>query len=67
MFEENDEHTHDRVKKLPIFKKAWEIMLLAIKISESVSKEDIKNIDEAEGEMLEGYAQYIREKLYSIT
>lgn len=58
MFEEN---SYDRIKKLPLFIKAQEIMEISIKISESVSKHDIENLDEAEGDMLEGYAQYIRE------
>ncbi|HSQ46101.1 MAG TPA: hypothetical protein VLM44_04185 [Lutibacter sp.] len=58
MFEEN---SYDRLKKMPIFKKAQEIMEISLKISESVSKHDIENLDDAEGEMLEGYAQFIRE------
>lgn len=58
MFEEN---SFERLKKMPLFKKAQEIMEISLKISESVSKHDIENLDEAEGEMLEGYAQYIRE------
>lgn len=58
MFEEN---SYDRLKKMPLFIKAEEIMKISLKISESVSKHDIENLDEAEGEMLEGYAQYIRE------
>lgn len=59
MFEE--ENTYDRLKKMPIYKKAIEIMEICLKISESVSKHDIENLDEAEGDMLEDYAQYIRE------
>lgn len=58
MFEEN---SYDRIKKMPLFMKAQEIMEISIKISESVSRHEIENLDEAEGEMLEGYAQYIRE------
>lgn len=58
MFEEN---SYDRIKKMPLFIKAQEIMEISLKISESVSKHDIENLDEAEGQMLEGYAQYIRE------
>lgn len=56
-----DESFYDRIKKMPLFIKALEIMEISLKISENVSKHDIENLDEAEGEMLEGYAQYIRE------
>lgn len=58
MFEEN---SYNRLQKMPIFKKAQEIMEISLKISESVSKHDIENLNEAEGDMLENYAQYIRE------
>lgn len=58
MFEEN---SYDRLKKMPLFIKAQQIMEISLKISENVSKHDIENLDEAEGDMLEGYAQYIRE------
>ncbi|MDF1516778.1 MAG: hypothetical protein RQ864_12050 [Lutibacter sp.] len=58
MYEEN---SFERKKKMPLYKKAQEIMEISLKKSESVSKHDIENLDEAEGEMLEGYAQYIRE------
>lgn len=58
MFEEN---SYDHLKKMPLFIKALEIMEISLKISESVSKHDIENLDEAEGDMLEGYAQYIRD------
>ncbi|MDO9038117.1 MAG: hypothetical protein Q7U59_07200 [Lutibacter sp.] len=58
MFEES---SYDRLKNMPLFKKAHEIMEISLKISESVSLHDIENLDEAEGAMLEGYAQYIRE------
>ncbi|MHB1105826.1 MAG: hypothetical protein ACYCZ2_05630, partial [Lutibacter sp.] len=52
---------YDRLKKMPLFKKAQEIMEISLKISESVSMHDDKNLTEAEGNLLEGYAQYIRE------
>ena len=58
MFEEN---SYGRLKKMPLFIKAQEIIEISLKISENVSKHDIENLDEAEGEMLEGYVQYIRE------
>lgn len=58
MFEEN---SYNRLEKMPIFKKAQEIMEISLKISESVSKHDIEDLSEAEGDMLENYAQYIRE------
>jgi len=59
MFEEN---SYDHLNNMPLFKKAQEIMEISLKISESVSMHDIENLDEAEGAMLEGYTQYIREK-----
>ncbi|HEY9221507.1 MAG TPA: hypothetical protein VIO43_08035 [Lutibacter sp.] len=58
MYEEN---SFERLKKMPLFNKAQEIMEISLKISESISKYDIENLSETEGDMLEGYAQYIRE------
>ena len=58
MFEES---AYDRLKEMPLFKKAHEIMEISLKISESVSMHDVENLSEAEGNLLEGYAQYIRE------
>jgi len=58
MFEES---ANDRLKKMPLFKKAHEIMEISLKISESVSMHDLENLSEAEGDLLAGYAQYIRE------
>ncbi|MFZ2283533.1 MAG: hypothetical protein WAV86_06630 [Lutibacter sp.] len=58
MYEEN---SFERLKKMPLFNKAQEIMEISLKISESISKCDIENLSETEGDMLEGYAQYIRE------
>lgn len=58
MFEES---SHDRLKKMPLYNKALEIMEISLKISENVSKHDVENLKESEGELLEGYAQYIRE------
>jgi hypothetical protein len=55
------ESSYDRLKKMPLFKKAQEIMEISLKISESVSMHDFENLDVAEVVMLEGYAQYIRE------
>jgi hypothetical protein len=57
MFEES---SYNRLKKMPLFIKAQGIMEISLKISENVSKQDIENLDEGEGEMLESYAQYIR-------
>lgn len=58
MFEES---AYDRLKKMPLFKKAHEIMEISLKISESVSMHDVEDLSEAEGDLLEGYAQYIKE------
>ncbi len=59
--EDNDYKSHDEIEKLPIYKKAWEIMQLGRKIGTLVSKEDVETADEVEGEMLENYASYIIE------
>lgn len=63
MFEDDDDDfkSHEEIEKMPIYKKAWEIMLLGRKIGSLVSKEDVETADEAEGEMLENYATYIIE------
>ncbi|MHB1105830.1 MAG: hypothetical protein ACYCZ2_05650 [Lutibacter sp.] len=58
MFEDT---RYDRLKKMPLFIKAQEIMEISLKISENVLKHDIENLDETEGKLLESYAQYIRE------
>jgi len=59
--DDNDYKSHDEIEKLPIYKKAWEIMQLGRKIGTLVSKEDVETADEIEGEMLENYASYIIE------
>ncbi len=63
MFEDHDDDykSHEEIEKMPIYKKAWEIMLLGSKIGSLVSKEDLETADEAEGEMLKNYAAYIIE------
>jgi len=50
MFEDS---SYDRLKKMPLFKKAQEIMEISLKISESVSMHDDDKLSEAEGDMLE--------------
>ncbi|RPD93443.1 hypothetical protein EGM88_13145 [Aureibaculum marinum] len=63
MFDENDDDykSPEEIAQMPIYKKAWEIMLLGRKIGSLVSKDDFETSDEAEGEMLENYANYIIE------
>lgn len=57
--DENDGKSHEEVEKMPVYKKAWEIMELGRKIGLLISKDDIETDDEIKGEMLENYAQYI--------
>lgn len=59
--DENNGKSHEEVEKMPVYKKAWEIMELGRKIGMLVSKDDIESEDEIEGEMLENYARYIIE------
>ncbi len=62
MFEDDDEiegKSHDNIKKMPVYKKAWEIMELGNKIGSTISKDDYEDIDEIEGMMLEDYAYHI--------
>ena len=56
-----EECSYDHLKRMPLFRKAQEIMKISLKISESVSKHDVDNLSEEEGDMLEDYAQYISE------
>lgn len=57
--EDTDGKSHEEIKKMPIFKKAWEIMELGRKIGTLVSKDDIEKIKEVEGKILENYANSI--------
>ena len=56
-----DGNSNDKISKMPIYKKAWEIMELGSKIGTIISKEDVETADELEGEMLESYANHIVE------
>jgi len=66
MEEENFEDRHDKVRQMPIFKKALQILELADKITDIVSKEDIEKKEEAYGELLETHARYIAENAMTI-
>jgi len=68
MFDDDDTEgkSHDKIKKMPVFKKAWEIMVLGNKIGGTISKDDHYTEDEADGEMLEMYANYIIENSLQI-
>jgi len=57
---------HDKVRQMPIFKKAIQIMELAHKITAIVSKEDIETEKEVYGEMLENHANYIAQNAMTI-
>ncbi len=59
MFEDDKDNTHERIKKMPLFKKAEEIRRLSLKIVESVENEDTANLNEFERNSLKHYAKYI--------
>lgn len=63
MFNYNDDdgNSNDKISKMPIYKKAWEIMELGSKLGILISKDDVETADEFEGEMLESYASRIVE------
>lgn len=60
MFDDNEDYNHEQVKKMPIYKKAWEIMTLSDKISESVNSQNVETLDDFKRDMLKQYTQYIR-------
>ncbi len=68
MFEDDDIEgkSHEEITKMPVYKKAWEIMELGSKIGSTISKDDYDELDEAEGEMLESYAHHIIESSYTL-
>jgi len=59
MFEDDQENSHERTRKMPLFKKAEEIMHLSLKIVESVESEDLTNLSEFDRHYLEHHAKYI--------
>ena len=59
--DDDDFKSHEEIEKMPIYKKAWEIMMLGRKIGTLAAKDDIPTADEAELEMLKSYASYIIE------
>lgn len=60
-YNDDDENSYDNISKMPIYKKAWEIMELGSKIGTLISKDDVETADEIEGEMIESYASRIVE------
>lgn len=63
MFEENDDDfkSHEDIQKMPIYKKAMELLKLVDYISETVLKTDIKFEDETEAEMINRNVEYLCE------
>ena len=64
MFEDEDfdgHKSHDEIKKMPIFKKAWEISELVRKLVKSIENTDIDFEQEVETTMLENNLQYMME------
>lgn len=68
MFEDDDidGKSHEEIEKMPVYKKAMAIMDLGYKIGSSISKDDYDELDDAEGEMLESYANHIIENSLTI-
>jgi len=68
MFDDDDTEgkSHDKIKKMRVYKKAREIMVLGSKIGGAISKDDYDFQDETEGELLEVYANYIIENSFII-
>ncbi len=62
MFENEDDHykSRDEIKKMPVYKKAWEIRLLADKITEVAGNTDIQ-VSEIEQSMFEDTISYLRQ------
>lgn len=63
MFEDDDNNrkSHEEIRQMPVYKKAWEIMELGRKIGSLISREDIEKGEGTEGLMLEECARYIVE------
>jgi len=61
MFEDDDDNSRERIRKMPLFIKAEEIMHLSLKIVESVESEDLTNLSEFDRHYLEHHAKYISE------
>ena len=61
MFEENDDDfkSHEDIQKMPIYKKAMELLKLVEYISETVSKTDIKFEHDIEAEMINHNVEYL--------
>jgi len=61
MFEDDQDNSRERIRKMPLFKKAEEIMHLSLKIVESVESEDLTKLSEFDRHYLEHHAKYISE------
>lgn len=61
MFEENDDDfkSHEDIQKMPIYKKAMELLKLVDYITETVSKTDIKFENKIETEMIQHNIYYM--------
>ncbi|MCF6296279.1 MAG: hypothetical protein L3J25_11410 [Flavobacteriaceae bacterium] len=62
MFEEDDDFkSHKDIQKMPIYKKAMELLKLVDYITETVSKTDIKFDNDIEAEMIKHNVEYMYE------
>ena len=61
MFEEEDDDfkSHEEIQKMPIYKKAMELLKLVDSISEAVSKTDIQFEKEIEADMIQHNLDYL--------
>ena len=61
MFEEEDDDfkSHEDIQKMPIYKKAMELLKLVNSISEAVSKTDIQFENEIEADMIQHNLDYL--------
>jgi len=68
MFRNNDNNSEKfwNTKRVPLYKKAEEIAELTKRITGIVSKEDIEELNEIEGAILENYARWMNENAIGI-
>ncbi len=68
MFEEDDDFkSHENIQKMPIYKKAMELLKLVDYITETVPKTDIKFDNDIEAEMIKHNVEYMCENALTIS
>lgn len=63
MFDDKDDNykSHEEIEKMPVYKKAWEIMQLGRKIADAISTDDLDTDDDFKKSMLDDNVSYIRQ------